>query len=100
MALTDAETRESHLAPHLLVPVTSRTVIDRNSLLAQLKRIADQGYAVEEEEFSIGLCCLAVPVEGFEGKVALGISVPTERFRKQFENHLEALKTIARMTED
>jgi IclR family acetate operon transcriptional repressor len=99
LALTDEKSRESHMAPHLLVPVTSRTIIDRSELLTQMKQIAAQGYALDEEEFSIGLCCLAVPVEGLGGKVALGISVPTERFKAQFENYLEALRKIARMTE-
>lgn len=100
LALTDAETRAGYLKPELLVPVTGHTITDREVLLEQLRTIAEQRYAVDEEEFSLGLCCMAVPFEGFDGQVALGISVPVERFHANFTRYLDALRRIARMVDE
>lgn len=100
LALTDPETRSAYLKPESLVPVTGHTITDREVLLEQLRKIAEQRYAVDEEEFSLGLCCLAVPFEGFDGQVALGISVPAERFHANFNAYLDALRRIARMADE
>ena len=100
LALADLETRKAHLKPGSLVPVTSHTITDREVLAEQLRKIAEQRYAIDEEEFSLGLCCLAVPFDGFEGRVALGISVPAERFHANFNAYLEALCRVARMADE
>lgn len=98
LALADAETREAYLAEGRLAAVTPNTITDRVRLAEAMRAIAAQGYSVDEEEFSPGLCCLAVPVEGMAGQVAIGISVPTERFHARFEAYLEALRRVARST--
>ncbi len=95
LALADPETRDAHLVPSNLVAVTPKTITDRLTLSNELARIAEQRYAVDDEEFSIGLCCLAVPFAGFDGQVALGISVPADRFRKNFDAYLESLRRAA-----
>jgi DNA-binding IclR family transcriptional regulator len=100
LALADPATRNAHLRPVMLVPVTDHTNTDPEALAEQLRRIAEQRYAVDEEEFSLGLCCLAVPFDGFDGQVALGISVPAERFHANFDAYLEALRRIARMVDE
>lgn len=100
LALADPATRNAYLKPESLVPVTAHTITDGKILADQLREIARQRYAVDEEEFSLGLCCLAVPFDGFDGQVALGISVPAERFHANFDAYLEALRRIARMADE
>lgn len=100
LALAGPETSNTYLKPELLVPATAHTITDRDALAEQLRSIARQRYAVDEQEFSLGLCCLAVPFDGFEGQVALGISVPAERFRANFDTNLDALRRIARMADE
>ena len=47
-----------------------------------LKKIKKQGYAIDEEEFKIGVNCLGVPIINNEGKAIASISVsgPVSRF--------------------
>lgn len=100
LALADDATREAYLANNPLVGLTKNTITTRDALVKEMNAIAERGYAVDNEEFSPGLCCLAVPVEGLGGQFALGISVPSERFRAGVDNYLEALKQVARIAEE
>lgn len=95
LALADPQTRDAHLASTDLVAVTHKTITDRTALAEELAQIARQRYAIDDEEFSLGLCCLAVPFAGFDGQISLGISVPAERFRQNFDSYLEALRGAA-----
>ncbi len=51
------------------------------------------GYAIEEEEFAPGVSCVAAPVA--DGTMAMGISVPAERFR---EHRLELINAVVEIT--
>lgn len=54
---------------------------DLVALQAKLARIADQGYALDDEEFSPGIRCVAAPLRRADGRVvaAIGISGPSVR---------------------
>lgn len=97
LALSSPAIRESYLAANPLVPRTKTTITKHSDLLKEFEAIVAQGYAVDNEEFTVGLCCLAVPVEGLGSQFALGISVPTERFRANFDLNLSALRRVARI---
>jgi len=60
---------------------TDRTIVDAEVLRTELEKTRQQGYAVDDEEFTQGVRCIAAPVIDFRGKVigALGISGPTAR---------------------
>ncbi len=79
-ALTPAEL-SAHLAERRLARYTPRTITAAARLRAELRRVREQGYAVDDEEYSLGLRCLAAPVHNFAGKVvaALGLSAPAWR---------------------
>lgn len=70
-----------YLRATALEPFTTTTVTSVPKLTAELKRIARQGYALDNEEFSMGVRCLAVPVFTFTGAVvaALGLFGPSWR---------------------
>ncbi|MEX0921982.1 MAG: IclR family transcriptional regulator C-terminal domain-containing protein [Rhodovibrionaceae bacterium] len=97
LALAPPKLREAYLAANPLVALTASTITSREALYKELEEIAARGYAIDDEEFSEGLCCLAVPVEGLGSHYALGISVPTERFHLQFDRYLAALRKAARL---
>jgi DNA-binding IclR family transcriptional regulator len=61
--------------------LTPRTICDPDELRAALEVVREDGYAVDIEEFTIGVCCVAVPViEKGYAVSALTVSLPVERF--------------------
>lgn len=65
-----------------LDPLTAQTHASAESLLADLVRIAERGYALDEEEFMDGMAAIAVPVVNAAGQfvAALACHGPTPRF--------------------
>lgn len=53
---------------------TSRTITDVESLRASVARIADDGFAIDQEEFADGMVCCAAPVRG-SGRAIAAVSV-------------------------
>lgn len=60
---------------------TVNTIIHLESYLKELSAVRERGYAIDNEEFSIGICCLAVPVRNFKGEIAAAISVSAPSIR-------------------
>lgn len=60
---------------------TRRTLRDASSLRAHLAEVRQQGVAFDDEEFSVGVRCVAAPVFRHDGSVAgaIGISGPSPR---------------------
>ncbi|MDL4773295.1 IclR family transcriptional regulator [Actinomadura xylanilytica] len=62
---------------------TSRTFTAPGALMAELARIREQGYALDDEEQEIGVRCVAVPLPGAPALAALSVSGPSARLRAQ-----------------
>jgi DNA-binding IclR family transcriptional regulator len=95
LALADANRIKGYLAKHKLVARTKNTITKSEQLLRELDAIRERRYATDNEEFSEGLCCLAVPVEGLGDQFALAIAVPTGRFDANRDRYLEILREAA-----
>ena len=54
---------------------TPNTIRDIDSLLIELERIADRGYAVDDEEDTLGVLCIGANVWEYGGNCAGAISV-------------------------
>ncbi len=54
---------------------TERTLTERVVLESELDRIASVGYAVDNEEYILGVACVAVPVRNRHGEVIAAIAV-------------------------
>jgi len=54
---------------------TERTITDRAVLESELDRIVNVGYAVDNEEYVLGVACVAVPVRNRHGDVIASIAV-------------------------
>ncbi|MHC1740069.1 MAG: IclR family transcriptional regulator, partial [Anaerolineaceae bacterium] len=67
--------------PVELPAFTNNTITDQEVLRRHLAVIQQQGYALDDEEFDIGVRCIAVPVFDCRGKAvgAIGISGPATR---------------------
>jgi len=64
-------------------PRTLNSITGLEELLQELDRIRTAGYAIDDEENEIGVCCVAVPLYGYEASVTTAISVsgPAERIK-------------------
>lgn len=63
------------LASQRLVSLTPRTIKSRPTLQAELRRVRDQGYAIDDEECSLGLRCVGAPVRDHRGTVVAALSM-------------------------
>lgn len=82
----------------LLPPATRHNVTKRPALDAELERIRQQGYSVDEEEFVEGMVAIAVPILDARGSLTATLSfhAPTQRMSaEQALTHLDALKRTA-----
>jgi IclR family pca regulon transcriptional regulator len=72
---------EERLQRTEIVPLTSRTVKDKEALRAILATVRRQGYAATDQELEEGLRSLAVPLRSASGTViaALNVSVHASR---------------------
>ncbi len=97
LAAMPEERRGAFLAAPL-EQFTPSTLTDPDALAADLTRIADQGYAVDDEERNEGMRCIAAPVRNLHGEVVAGLSIsgPTSRVtRARTEALSEDVRTAA-----
>lgn len=95
LAFSDPAIVDDFLARNQLVSRTAHTITSAKRLRDELAIIRRQGYAVDDEEFSEGLCCLAAPLEGLGDTFAICVAVPTERFSENLKRYLRILKSHA-----
>jgi len=57
---------------------TPRTLTEPGVIIAELRRVRTQGYALIDQELELGLCSIAVPLENDRGRIvaALNIGAP------------------------
>lgn len=77
----DGEALNRFLARSHLERFTARTICDRDALLAELQAIRQRGFAIDDEEKSLGMRCVAAAVFDANGEAIAGLSVsgPTSR---------------------
>lgn len=75
---------ERILKNYKFIKYTSNTILDVSTLLAEMKKVREQGYALDNEEQEIGLMCVGVPILNKNGVAvaAMSISGPTQRLQQ------------------
>jgi IclR family KDG regulon transcriptional repressor len=63
------------LAGRRLEAITQNTIKSRPALLKELARVRDAGFAVDDEECSLGLRCVGAPVHDHRGRAMAALSV-------------------------
>ena len=93
----------AHLAPAErqrlieLMPLqrfTERTIIERAVLESELDRIVSVGYAVDNEEYILGVACVAVPVRNRHEEVIAAIAVQAATARLPLMRAIEFLPRL------
>jgi len=64
---------------------TSKTLTDPKTLRAEITRVRNQGYAVDNEEFHEGNVCVAAPIRNYRGTVVAAISISFAKTRLKYE---------------
>ena len=77
--------QQQSIVDHLQLSArTTRTITDSAQLTAELQKIRETGYSIDEQEYHEGIRCMAVPVFASDGHVvySVGITASTSRFTK------------------
>jgi DNA-binding IclR family transcriptional regulator len=84
LAALDPEETARRLDGAELTRLTDHTIVSVPALLEELERTRQRGYGIDDEEFAIGLRCIAVPIRDHDGKVvaAISVSMPTPRYSR------------------
>lgn len=75
LAFLDETERKSALASLRLDKYAPRTITSSGRLIKELARVAQQGFAVDDEEAGAGSRCVGAPIFDQSGKVAAALSV-------------------------
>jgi IclR family acetate operon transcriptional repressor len=95
LAFKTPEERAKLLENLPLEKFTHRTITDRDLLESELERIVSTGYAIDNEEYVLGVSCVAVPVRDSVGEVVAAIAVHAATARlplNQAMEHIPMLK--------
>jgi IclR family transcriptional regulator, acetate operon repressor len=95
LAFATPAVREQYLEIHPLTKRTEETITDPDALETEFDRIREQGFAEDDQEYSPGVCCLAVPLDHGLTPFALTISAPRDRFLANRDSYLSQLTSVA-----
>lgn len=73
-ALPEATARQVLLSAPI-VPRTSRTLTDPDSIMAELARVRTNGYALIDQEVELGVRSIAVPIQNSRGTTIAAMSI-------------------------
>jgi IclR family KDG regulon transcriptional repressor len=84
LASLDPDEARRRLEEANLAKLTDHTITEVPELMDELERVRSRGYSVDDEEFAIGLRCIAMPIRDIEGVVvgAISVSMPTPRYNR------------------
>jgi DNA-binding IclR family transcriptional regulator len=83
---------EGYLQSVEWVAMSPKTITTPEKLKAEIKTIRRRGYAIDNEELSLGLRCVAAPVFDHTGRptYAMSVSGPTQRMTKKKIDAIQA----------
>ncbi len=98
--MTDEEL-DHYLPTKELKRYTANTITDRDEFKAHLAKIVELGYAVDNEEMDIGVCCVGAPIRDYTRRIigAVSISGPSMRFSQE-RMEKELIPLVRRAGED
>jgi DNA-binding IclR family transcriptional regulator len=84
LAFSVPELLKAVLAEHLQA-LTPNTITSPKALRAELMLVRSQGFALDNEENEVGICCVGAPVIDYTGNAiaAISISGPRERMTRE-----------------
>src|SRR3546814_10539258 len=65
---------------------TEKTIVDPAALRCELARIRERGWAVDDEEHTVGMRCVAATIHNEHGEVIAGVSVRSEEHTSELQS--------------
>ncbi len=78
---------------------TVNTITEPHRLREHLKLVREQGYAVDNEELSIGLTCVAMPIYNYQREIIAALSISGPTFRMNFSKIMSCKEGLKRACE-
>lgn len=96
--LAFADHREALMAglPDSLPAYTSTTLTCKADLAAQVRQVAEQGYAIDDEEAFRGMICFAAPVFDYTSRLIAAVSLSCPHFAVETAEERERLIALVR----
>jgi IclR family pca regulon transcriptional regulator len=92
------EQARAHLESVPMKRLTNRTVANLDGVLKAIRRAAEDGYAISDEEIEIGMSAMAVPVKNSAGQIEAAVSVSVYSGRVNIETLQETFLPALRET--
>jgi IclR family KDG regulon transcriptional repressor len=73
---------------------TANTIANEKDFLTELKKVKDQGFALDNEENEPGVACIAVPIRNHTGEVVAAMSMSQPATRLNSQNMEEAVAML------
>ena len=86
---------EQRLNGAALAGFTNRTITTRERLLSQLEEIREAGFAVDDQEYTPGLRCVAVPIYDHRGETPAAFSASVPMMRAHLTPLWQALSLVS-----
>ena len=67
---------------------TDRSITEKSKIMEEFQKIRGRGYSMDDEEYVIGLVCIAAPIFDYHGKPVAAISVSFPKYRYDASKHL------------
>jgi IclR family KDG regulon transcriptional repressor len=74
---------------------TPTSIATREALFAELKKVAEQGYAFDDEELDAGVRCIAAPIRDYTRRIVGAISISGPSMRMSHERMEKELTPLA-----
>lgn len=94
LAYMPEEERERVIQSMRLQRFTQKTITDANELRRCLDAIRRDGYAVDEEDFEVGVIAIGAPVRDVTGRVVAGVTITTPDSRYSQERKSELIRLV------
>lgn len=75
------ESEWTNYLPDILEPLTDTTITDEAQLLAEIRKVREQGYAISDGEIDAGGRAVAVPLKNRRGNTVAALSIEGPFFR-------------------
>jgi len=98
LAYLEPEEQEKILEEKGLPSFTKNTITNREKMRKELRKIKEQGFAEDIEEYEDGLSCLAAPIRNHQGKVIAALAIAGPTFRLANKNQKELKEVLIEIT--